>query len=419
MTRYKTIEAVYETLNTIPMFGDRGRSAANFSLDTIREFCGEIGNPQADFRSIHVAGTNGKGTTCRMLASVYQSAGYKTGLFTSPHLIDFRERITIDSEWITEQHLLTFFQKYERLIEKFSLTYFELATAIGFWYFSEKSIDVAIIETGLGGRLDATNIILPEAAAITSVGMDHTDILGNTIEEIAREKAGIIKPNTPVVVGDLPNAAMSEIENHADSLNAPVINSAAPDYSLDPVMEDNSEAKQLTLAARLNAQIVRCILDCVTEQIPVSSYAVADGLLKWSERYPAGASFRRIHPDYQWYFDGAHNPEAVKLMKRQLTELSPLSDWRLVFSIMRDKLTPGLISELLEIGTVYYHPLKLGRAATEKEVKELVPDIEILNADDSLPESWVQKNKSELVIFGGSFYFYKTLKQWMGNIADH
>lgn len=418
MTQYKNIDDVYERLNSIPLFSNKGRSAANFSLDAIRHFCEEMNNPQDNFKSIHVAGTNGKGSTCRMLASVYQSAGYKTGLYTSPHLIDFRERFTINSKWIPENDLLTFFQTHEHLLEEIPLTYFELATAIGFWYFSEQHVDIAIIETGLGGRLDATNIIQPVAVAITSVGMDHTDILGNSIEMIAREKAGIIKPDTPVVTGELPDAAMAEIKKRADSLHVPLINSSDTDYSLDQIMEGYTAGGNLTLATRLNARIVRCIINCVTEQIPVSSHAVSDGLKKWTDRYPTGASFRRIHSDYPWYFDGAHNPEAIKLLKRQLTELSPLKNWTLVFSMMRDKLTPGLISELSEIGTVFYHPLKLSRAATEKEVKELMPEISILNAENSLPKTWVQKNKSELVIFGGSFYFYKTLMQWMGNIAE-
>jgi len=419
MTQYQTIEDVYSTLNSIPMFGDRGLSAANFSLDAIRRFCEEMGNPQQEFKSIHVAGTNGKGTTCRMLASVYQSAGYKTGLFTSPHLTDYRERITIDSEWIPEKDLLRFFQKHERLIEEVKLSYFELSTAIGFWYFGEKGVDVAVIETGLGGRLDATNILQPIVAAITSVGMDHTDILGDTIEKIAREKAGIIKPGTPVVTGIIPDAAMIVVKQRANALNVALINSADEQHSTDKVNQGQTEAGSTTLAARLNGRIVRSIINCVNDQIPVSSNAITVGFKLWSVRYPTGASFRRVHSDYPWYFDGAHNSEAIKLLKQQVSEISTLSSWTLVLSMMRDKLTPELISELSEFGSVTYYPLKLSRAATEKEVKELMPEISILNAEDFLPKSWVQKNKSELVIFGGSFYFYRTLMQWIDNIADH
>jgi dihydrofolate synthase/folylpolyglutamate synthase len=418
MTTYKSIEDVYDTLNKIPMFGDRGRSAANFSLEAIRLFCEKMGNPQHEFKTIHVAGTNGKGTTCRMLASVYQSAGYKTGLFTSPHLTDYRERFTIDSEWIPEQDLLHFFQKHEQLIDEVKLSYFELATAIGFWYFADKSVDIAIIETGLGGRLDATNILLPVATAITSVGMDHTDILGDTIEKIAREKAGIIKPNTPVVTGIIPDAALFEIKRRAELLNATVI-PTVDEESPQEVVHEAQTTGRVTLAAQLNGRIARRIINCLIDQIPVSYDAISDGFKIWSVRYPSGVSFRKVDSDFPWYYDGAHNPDAIKLLKLQLSELSSLYTWTLVLSLMRDKLSAELVSELSEFGSVIYYPLKLSRAATEKEVKELMPEISILDAEDSLPESWVQKNKSELVIFGGSFYFYKTLMQWMENIADH
>ena len=411
MTRqYNTLDDVYETLNTIPMFSDRGQPAANFSLDAIRCFCEKLGNPQDDFKSIHVAGTNGKGTTCRILASVYQSAGYKTGLFTSPHLVDYSERITVNSERIPGEYLVRFFREHNQLIEILKPTYFELSTAIGFWYFRERNADVAIIETGLGGRLDATNIIYPAASVITSVGMDHTDILGDTIEQIAHEKAGIIKPKTPVVLGDLPEAALTEIKQLAKKNNAPLVQASNELTVANPELQ--------SLAARLNGRLVEATLRCVNERIPVSPRHVKDGFVKWTERFPTGASFRKVHPDYSWYFDGAHNTDAIKLLKQQLTEIAPLSSWTLVFGMMRDKLTKDGLIELSEIGTIYYHKLKLQRAATENEVKELLPETRILRAHFSLHESWIQKYKSELVIFGGSFYFYKTLKQWIDNIVD-
>ncbi|MFO7848119.1 MAG: Mur ligase family protein, partial [Balneolaceae bacterium] len=201
---YRNYKDVLHKLESIPMFGRQGKSAANFSLEPIRNFCEKLGNPQNKFRSVHVAGTNGKGTTCRMLASVYQEAGYRTGLYTSPHLADYRERFTVNSKWIPKQYLLRFFQEHSGLIESHKLTYFELSTAVAYWYFSEMETDVAILETGLGGRLDATNIVKPMVTVITSVGLDHTDLLGDTVEMIAAEKAGIIKPNTPVVAGQVP-----------------------------------------------------------------------------------------------------------------------------------------------------------------------------------------------------------------------
>lgn len=392
------------------MFSDKGQSAANFSLDGIRKFCKQLGNPQDEFTSIHVAGTNGKGTTCRMLASVYQSAGYRTGLFTSPHLIHYRERMTVNSEWIQEKDLLRFFQSYDDLIRKMKPTFFELATAIGFWYFREERVDIAVIETGLGGRLDATNIIQPVASVITSVGLDHTEILGATIEEISREKAGIIKLKTPLVIGNLSVAALAEVERIADQLDAPLIKSS--EISL------GADLEKQPMVAKINGRIVESVVDILSDKLPVSSQDLTDGFKKWMGRFPTGASFRRVLPDYPWYFDGAHNTDALKLLKQQMKEIAPLSSWSFVFAMMRDKLTSEVISELSEIGTIYYHPLKLKRAATENEVRNLLPNTKVLRADNSLPKSWVQKNKSELVIFGGSFYFYTTLMQWINNIVD-
>jgi len=407
---FKTVEDVYEALDTIPMFSDRGNSAANFDLERMQKLCAKLGNPQDDVLSIHVAGTNGKGTTCRMLASVYQSAGFNTGLFTSPHLTDFRERITVDSEWISGDALLRFFQTHCHLIEELEPTYFELATAIGFWYFREEAVSVAVIETGLGGRLDATNIIRPIASVITSVGMDHTDLLGNTIEEIAREKAGIIKSEIPVVVGNLGEEAFSEVKKKAADNISTLIKATEPPVEMDP--------ENQPLAARLNGGIVKAVVQLLNDKLPVSADQMAVGFRKWMGRFPKGTSFRRVHPEYRWYFDGAHNTDALKLLKQQLIEIAPLSEWTLVFGMMRDKLTPEVAKELSEVGSVYYYPLKLRRAATENEVKKLMPETMILKSRKSLAESWVQKNKSELVIFGGSFYFYKTLTQWIDNIVD-
>jgi dihydrofolate synthase/folylpolyglutamate synthase len=345
-----------------------------------------------------------------MLASVYQSAGYRTGLFTSPHLIDYRERMTVNSEWIAEKELLRFFQAHGNLVDELNPTYFELATVIAFWHFREKKVDIAVIETGLGGRLDATNVITPIASVITSVGMDHTDILGDTLAEIALEKGGIIKQNRPVILGELKEEALNEVQKIAAERNARIISTSGE-------MFFNDSEKQ-PLAARLNGGIAEAVVDCLSDKLPVTEGQKADGFKKWMGRFPAGSSFRRIHSDYPWYFDGAHNVDALKLLKVQMKEIAPLTDWTMVFAMMRDKFTSEIVSELSVIGNVYYCPLKLDRAASEKEVKQLMPEINIIQASNSLPEPCVQKNKSELVIFGGSFYFYKTLMQWMDNIVD-
>lgn len=213
---FESIESVEAYLDQIPRFQNAGAAATDFKLSRFENFCGDIGDPQLAFPAIHVAGTNGKGSTCRILGSVYREAGFKVGVYTSPHLRRFEERFQINGSMIPESALLRFFREQVSKIEEHGLTYFEISTAIAFWWFSESEVDLAVVEVGLGGRLDATNLVSPVACAITSISLDHTDILGDTIREIAREKGGIIKSGVPVITGDLPEEARHELSRIAE-----------------------------------------------------------------------------------------------------------------------------------------------------------------------------------------------------------
>ncbi|SEM02105.1 dihydrofolate synthase / folylpolyglutamate synthase [Aquimarina amphilecti] len=185
----------------LPMYQRQGASAYKIDLSNTINLVSYLNNPENHFRSVHVAGTNGKGSTSHMLASVLQESGYKVGLYTSPHLKDFRERIRVDGEVISKEYVVDFVSEHRSFFEINQLSFFEMTVGLAFQYFAESSVDIAIIEVGLGGRLDSTNIIKPEVSVITNIGLDHTQFLGNTLEDIAREKAGIIKHNIPVVVG--------------------------------------------------------------------------------------------------------------------------------------------------------------------------------------------------------------------------
>tara|TARA_Y200000002_G_scaffold366629_1_gene357783 strand:+ start:12153 stop:13379 length:1227 start_codon:yes stop_codon:yes gene_type:complete len=187
--------------NQYPSFQNKGKKAYKPYLSNIQQLCKIIGNPEKSIKTIHVAGTNGKGSVCNMIYNIYKKNGYKVGLFTSPHLEDFRERIVINDEWITKDYLIQFYTHYQTLFLKIKPSFFEWTTALAFSYFEKAKTEINIIETGLGGRLDSTNIISPELAVITSIGMDHENILGNNLQEIAKEKAGIIKENTPTLLG--------------------------------------------------------------------------------------------------------------------------------------------------------------------------------------------------------------------------
>ncbi|HRP90675.1 MAG TPA: folylpolyglutamate synthase/dihydrofolate synthase family protein [Edaphocola sp.] len=194
-------EAVQYLMEQLPMFSKQGKEALKPKLDNIIQFCAFLGHPEKQFKAVHIAGTNGKGSTSHILAAVFQVAGYKTGLYTSPHLIDIRERIKINGVLIPKDDFVFFLKENWQIIQQIKPSYFELNVAMAFWYFAKEKVDIAIIETGLGGIWDSTNIILPEVSVITNISLDHTNILGNTIEKISESKAGIIKPNTPVVIG--------------------------------------------------------------------------------------------------------------------------------------------------------------------------------------------------------------------------
>lgn len=199
MTYQQTIDYLYAQL---PMYSRIGAAAYKADLHNTIALCDAIDNPQTKFKSIHIAGTNGKGSTSHMLAAILQQAGYKTGLYTSPHLKDFRERIKINGEMINQDFVVDFVQRTKAVSEQIKPSFFELTVAMAFDYFEKEKIDIAVIETGLGGRLDSTNIISPILSIITNIGYDHMDILGDTLEKIAAEKAGIIKPGVPVVIGE-------------------------------------------------------------------------------------------------------------------------------------------------------------------------------------------------------------------------
>ena len=199
MTNYKEIVAFL--FKQYPSFQKKGISAYKENLNNIEKLCEIVGNPHKSIKTIHVAGTNGKGSVCNIIYNIYKKNGYKVGLFTSPHLFDFRERIIINDVWISKDYIIKFYEKNYQLFKGVNPSFFEWTTALAFSYFKESGSDINIIETGLGGRLDSTNIINPEISIITNIGFDHQNILGNTLEEIAKEKAGIIKDNTPTLLG--------------------------------------------------------------------------------------------------------------------------------------------------------------------------------------------------------------------------
>lgn len=219
MNYAQTLEYLFAQL---PMYQRVGNAAYKKDLGNTIALCEALDNPQHKFKCVHVAGTNGKGSVSHMLASVFQQHGYSTGLYTSPHLIDFRERIKINGQCVSEQFVIDFVQRIKTTMEQIKPSFFEITVAMAFHYFAEQQVDIAIIETGLGGRLDSTNVVTPDISVITNIDLDHTDMLGDTITLIAQEKAGIIKPNIPVVIGERQTESDAVFERVASERQAPI-----------------------------------------------------------------------------------------------------------------------------------------------------------------------------------------------------
>ncbi len=417
-------KSVQEYLESIPKFQSRGSSAANFDLSRFRNFCDAIGNPQEGFDTIHVGGTNGKGSTCNILASVLQEAGYKVGVYTSPHIISFNERFRINDSMIPDDELLRFFNTNVDAIEAYKLTYFEISTAIAFWWFAHSEVDIACIEVGLGGRLDATNIIDPEVSVITSISLDHTDILGDSIVEITQEKAGIIKAGCPVVIGDLPAEAKNEIVKIAEQKECPLytIDNLESEYVKPGQYRVTVDSRIIDISSNLTAPIQAkniAIVWQICSVIP-NKYTIAEeDFISGLRRVNTGPGrFELLIGGEQWYFDGGHNLEAVKALKESVRTVGEIDSATLVLSLMKDKIREEVMAEFLEFKNIYYYPLNLERAATFDDIKQWLPKANPFPASDEDRKKIMQDDfDSELVIFSGSFYFYETVRDWVLTFA--
>lgn len=412
MGRFNTISDVWSYLDQIPMFSKVGAAAGNFALENISKFCELIGNPQNEFRSIHVAGTNGKGTTCHLLEAVYKEAGFRTGMFTSPHLLRYNERVRVNGADISDEQILNFFQYAESALNEVPLTYFEISTVLAFWTFAAEGVELAIIEAGLGGRLDSTNIITPVISVITSIGLDHQDILGDTLEKIAAEKAGIIKNGVPVVIGNIADGPRSVIESVAEDNDSLLISAVRfrPEFDAGTIRFEGSEkpfeTNFIEPVNRWNAAIVKAVADLLNETLEVSQHLYRKVLLEFKG---VPGRFERLHPEYSWYFSGSHNIQAVEAMMEAVNNME-VGEKILVFSMMKDKVNKEIIGHFSTFNSLYYVEQHGSRAAGVEDVRTLFP-VQVL-AEEEFP-NFLNEFKTSLVIFAGSFYFYATIKRWL------
>jgi len=315
----------------LPMYQQQGASAYRKDLHNIRALAEYLGHPEEKIKCIHVAGTNGKGSTSHLLASVLQEAGYRVGLYTSPHLKDFRERIKINGTMISEQYVVDFIVQNKSFFEAHSLSFFEMTVGLAFAYFADEQVDLAVIEVGMGGRLDATNIITPLISVITNISKDHTAFLGNTLSEIATEKAGIIKSGIPVVIGEYNPETKPIFEVKANQANADI-------YYASDLIEATPETVLLGDYQQFNKKTVLQTLHVLKNQaqINLTKQNIKDGYLNVIKNTGLQGRWQQLGINPKIICDTAHNPAGLKIVMQQIQN-EKFDRLHLVLGVVNDK----------------------------------------------------------------------------------
>lgn len=356
--------------NKFPMYQKIGAAAYKPDLGNIVELLEFLGNPQNNFKTIHVAGTNGKGTVSHTLASIFQECGYKTGLYTSPHLLDYRERIRINGQMIPEQNVIDFIDENKEKFEEMQLSFFEMATGMAFDYFAKEKVDIAIIEVGLGGRLDSTNVIKPELSVITNISLDHVAMLGNTLAEIAVEKAGIIKPNTPVVIGETQTETKDVFIRKAQECNAPIyfadqifdcdkIHVESLDYQKFDIWKNSElyiEAVEFPLLGyyqKKNLATVVCAIDILKDKFNIEQKDIINGLEFVVKNTNLMGRWQVLSRQPLVIADTGHNVGGIKEISMQLSDMT-FRKLHFVLGCVNDKDINGILHLLPQYADYYF-----------------------------------------------------------------
>ncbi len=397
MTYEETLEYLFRQL---PMYQRQGKSAYKKDLTNTLALCEVLKNPHDKFKSIHIAGTNGKGSSAHMLASIFQEAGYKTGLYTSPHLKDFRERIRINGEVISKTSVVDFVKKYDEKFKSISPSFFEWTVALAFDSFAEEKVDIAIIETGLGGRLDSTNIINPEICLITNIGFDHMDMLGDTLTAIAGEKAGIIKKSVPVVVSN--HSGEREVfKRKAEEMQAPVVFANEIEYipKLASDLDGNYQRENIK-GVYLTCQLA------IQQGWKVSDEQLKKGLLNVKKNTNLRGRWDVLKERPLIIADTAHNKEGLSIALEQLLQLSH-ETLRFVIGFVKDKDIETVLQLFPKNATYYFCQANVPRALAVEDLKQIAERIgykgsyyKTVNA--AFNEAKKNQQNADIIYVGGS-----------------
>lgn len=401
-----TLEYLY---NSTPVFERVGASAYKEGLYNTLQLDEHLNHPHRQYRTIHVAGTNGKGSTSHTLAAILQAEGYNVGLYTSPHLVDFAERIRVNGKPIDHQYVVDFVQQHKAFFEPLHPSFFEIVTAMAFRYFADCNVDIAVVEVGLGGRLDCTNIITPMLSIITNISFDHTAFLGNTLAKIAAEKAGIIKEDTPVVVGEWNDETLPVFEETARRHNARLIlanDTADTNFQLKGTYQQRNISTILTAVKELEAQGI----------ITQGSNTVAAGLNNVCSLTGLRGRWETIHQTPLVICDTGHNvaawnylSEQIKDTHRERVSKNPEARLRIVFGMVDDKDIDTVAGMLPQDATYYFCQASTHRAIPAKDIKAKATRHNITgNAFTTVSEAYAQalaeSSPHDFIFVGGSSY---------------
>ncbi len=386
----------------LPMYQRQGKTAFKKDLTNILAFSKELDFPEKKFKSVHIAGTNGKGSTSHLLASILQEAGYKVGLYTSPHLKDFRERIKVNGKMISKKSVVKFIEKHKPFLESQHLSFFEMTVGMAFYYFAKNMVDIAIIETGLGGRLDSTNIVKPEISVITNIGLDHTQFLGETLPEIAIEKAGIIKENTLAIIGEYQKEIFPIFKKIAETKNAELqIASKEVTKNFETDLKGSYQKKNVTTAVATAKALTK-------KGFEITDIHLKNGLQKTIENTGLLGRWQLLNKLPQVICDTAHNKEGLQYVLNQLSQ-EKFDKLHIVLGVVNDKSLTKILNLFPVTATYYFCKPGIPRGLNAVELKETAQKFGLngnvySSVKTAYKTAFKKAQKNDLIFIGGSTF---------------
>lgn len=399
MTYQDTLDWMFSQL---PMYQRQGKAAFKKDLSNTLMLAEYLNNPERNFKSIHIAGTNGKGSTSHMLASVLQEAGYKVGLYTSPHLKDFRERIKINDNVISKQFVTDFIERNKVFFEVNSLSFFEMTVGMAFEYFTREKVDIAVIEVGLGGRLDSTNIIIPEVSVITNIGLDHTQFLGNTLDAIAFEKGGIIKRNIPVVIGETQEEIVSIFKDLARKNNSKIV------FADQEILEVYESDLLGTYQSKNAKTAIQAIKELKIKGFKVSEQHLKEGLLKTVVNTGLLGRWQVIGETPKVVCDTGHNREGLSYVMNQIRH-ETYKALHIVLGVVNDKDLSTIIDLFPKKATYYFCKPNIPRGLNANQLKRIFTRHRLMgevydSANEAYKSALKNASPNDFIFIGGSTF---------------